>query len=192
MYFTIIERNLNMSEYNSVSTENDQKKQKNEAIKTVAAKVTFLEEELTDVCNKLNDIKSQNRRKSIITILILLLLAFLIVLHFNIIQINHINSKAVLMVSIVSESDVDASNNITDETQVRNALKNGGMIIVVNSSEGFKKAFGEYYTSFGAANKDNKVYLVGAAINYIASNGWTLVQGPSSALSTDFYFEKYR
>ena len=87
------------------------------------------------------------------------------------------------------ENDI-SDDDVSDKTQVDNALSNGGMIRIDNTNEGYESAFGTVYKSYGASNASNYMWTWGAVMNYIASKGWKLVQSPSSGLSSYYYFEK--
>lgn len=93
------------------------------------------------------------------------------------------SSSRVLVVEIRS-----ISSGISDEAQVRNALFNGGCIRLENSSECYAELLGSGYYDYGARNSDRYFYITGAALNYIASKGWTLVQAPSSGETGYYYF----
>ena len=94
------------------------------------------------------------------------------------------STKRVLAVCI--ESDISDSNR-SDKTQVTNALNDGGMIRLKASNEGYEYSLGTAFKQYGASNASGSFWTLGAVLNYIASRGWTFVQGPSSGLS-DYYF----
>lgn len=90
---------------------------------------------------------------------------------------------------LVIEIDEDLkSDEISDETQVKNALKNGGMIRLKSSD--LSKTLKLNLDKYAAANEDGTYWVFGALLNYIASEGWELVQAPSSGLSQSYYFRK--
>lgn len=88
------------------------------------------------------------------------------------------------------ESDYASDDDLSDTTQIRNALADGGMISVKIDNDWLRTNFGAEYTHYGASNADGYHYTLGALLNYIASQGWTLVQAPSSGLSEYFYFTR--
>lgn len=84
----------------------------------------------------------------------------------------------------------DGSASYSDSTQFKNALADGGQIIINDSNAetmdeciGFKE-----WRAYGASNKENYLYLNGALLNYIASRGWNLIQAPSTGISSAYYF----
>lgn len=96
------------------------------------------------------------------------------------------SSRRVLLVSFVNDYD-----KISDETQVKNALANGGMIQLQINGTALKKSFGnDDYKEYGASDYGGSFYIIGAALNYIASRGWALVQSPTTGLMSDYYFSK--
>ena len=95
------------------------------------------------------------------------------------------SSNRVLAVNI--DSDLESSD-ISDEEQIKNALKNGGLMRINpdNISKNLKYKLDRY----AAGDSTNHYWVLGAFLNYIASEGWELVQAPSSGLSQMFYFRK--
>ena len=84
------------------------------------------------------------------------------------------------------------SGETSDRTQVRNALRNGGLIKLGNSSESYASLLGDDYYDYGARNSDNYFFISGAALNCIASRGWTLVQAPETGTIGFYYFVRKR
>ena len=110
-------------------------------------------------------------------------------------------SSRVLVVEINTSVSLDSeasgwakllSGETSDRTQVRNALRNGGLIKLGNSSESYASLLGSDYYSYGARDSDNYFFISGAALNYIASQGWTLVQAPESGTVGTYYFVRKR
>ncbi len=93
------------------------------------------------------------------------------------------SSSRVLVVQLSQDMD-----DISDKTQVENALKNGGMIKV--DVEKLTNSFGYEYQYYGASDSEGTFYTLGGVLNYIASKGWTLVQPPTTGLSDMYYFVK--
>lgn len=96
------------------------------------------------------------------------------------------STRRVLMVSFVNDYD-----KISDEKQVKNALANGGMIQLQIDGTSLKTSFGsDDYKKYGAPDYSGSFYIIGAALNYIASRGWALIQSPTTGLTSDYYFIK--
>jgi hypothetical protein len=139
------------------------------------------------------ELKREIRRsKTRITGVIVLL--FLIVVALGYLTINMYrennasdlvdSTRRILMVSFVNDSD-----KVSDETQVKNALTNGGMIQLQINGTALRKSFGsDDYKKYGASDYGGSFYIIGAALNYISSRGWTLVQSPTTGLMSDYYF----
>ena len=75
-------------------------------------------------------------------------------------------------------------------TQIDNALKNGGMIVL--NTQNLNSGFETLISLYGAADASGSYYTYGAVLNYIASWGWELVQAPTSGLSDYYYFVKWK
>ena len=147
-----------------------------------------------DIRHIRQSIESSSSKGAILFIVFLLLLltAGIGYLCFNTYRETHSTEtmdsiKRVLVVSI--ESDI-ADSDRSDKTQVTNALENGGMVRLKNTSEGYEYSLGTGYKKYGANDSNGYIWLNGAVLNYVASRGWTLVQGPSSGLSREYYFVK--
>ena len=98
------------------------------------------------------------------------------------------STRSVLLVQFAYGDD---NPEYSDTTQVRNAMDSGGMIIIdVTDADSITESMGSLWQSYGASNADGYYYLYGAVLNYIASHGWNLVQGPSTGLSMIFYFSR--
>ena len=86
--------------------------------------------------------------------------------------------------------DIVSEDSLSDSTQVSNALEDGGMIQIKIDNDWLEDTFGYGYAYYGASDSEGYHYTLGAVMNYVASQGWTFVQAPSSGLSTTYYFEK--
>lgn len=86
----------------------------------------------------------------------------------------------------------DSATDVSDSTQVKNALNSGGQIIIQDTdSKTFEEAFSSIsWKSYGANNSKGYMFTRGALLNYIASRGWKLIQAPSTGLSAVYYFTK--
>ncbi|MGD1816249.1 MAG: hypothetical protein ACPKNR_04365 [Pleomorphochaeta sp.] len=91
---------------------------------------------------------------------------------------------------IVNIGDINDDIEFSDSTQIENALSTGGMIIISLDSDWLDKNFNKYYSIYGANDSEGMFYVMGGVINYISSNGWLLVQAPSSGLNNSYYFTK--
>ncbi len=88
---------------------------------------------------------------------------------------------------LIVEINADLTNDqISDSTQIKNALKNGGQIRLNMDSldSSIDSAIGNY----GASDAEGNYWVFGALMNYISNQGWELVQAPSSGLSDEYYF----
>ena len=103
--------------------------------------------------------------------------------------LNFESTRRILTVFIINDDDDETEeNDVSDITQISNALQNGGgvHINIGNMDSDFK----ETISSYAAYDADGRYYVLGAVLNYIASKGWELVQGPSTGLSSIYYFIK--
>ncbi len=98
---------------------------------------------------------------------------------------NFDSTRKILTVSIINDDNKEV-DEISDITQIINALQNGGAMYL--NIENMDSDFKEIISSYGACNADGMYYVQGALLNYIASKGWELVQGPSTGLSSTYYF----
>lgn len=90
----------------------------------------------------------------------------------------------VLIVSFVNESVEDVS----DSRQISQGLDNGGHIRIADSNDGYHKAFSDKFEYYGATNYEGMYWSKGAVLNYIASEGWTLIQRESLSYNNDEYY----
>ena len=95
------------------------------------------------------------------------------------------SSNRVLVVEI--NNDLSESEK-SDNKQINEALANGGMIRI--STNNINSTLKSKIERYGATNSGGSYWVLGALLNYIASEGWTFVQGPSSGLSQNYYFIK--
>lgn len=134
---------------------------------------------------KENRIAQQEHSNGVNLTGIILLLVVLLFCNIYLCYISSIHRiLLVRMENKVSYSDA------SDSVQVNNALRNGGSIVIKDSNDGYKKAFGEEYGRYGASDSSGYYYTKGAVLNYIASRGWKLIQAPSSGLTDEYYFVK--
>lgn len=96
------------------------------------------------------------------------------------------STKKILIVYFTEDRD----DEVSDTTQIRNALANGGMIVVYKKFEGYEAAFGDKFKAYGAVDAEGSSYTFGSVLNYIASEGWLLVQAPSTEYNSYYYFQK--
>lgn len=95
------------------------------------------------------------------------------------------SSNRVLVVQI--DDDLKASE-LSDDEQIKNALKNGGMIrIKISDMDSSLKQKIERYAAIGS---DRNYWVIGALLNYLASEGWELTQAPTTGLTQMYYFRK--
>lgn len=101
-----------------------------------------------------------------------------------------------------SSDDIDSSNRVlvveinedlskselSDSKQINEALKNGGMIRLKASDleSGLKDKMNRY----AAPNSSSQYWVLGALLNYLASEGWELTQAPTTGLSQMYYFKR--
>ena len=93
--------------------------------------------------------------------------------------------KSILVVEMVDE---DYDGDLSDSTQIDNAIKSGGMIIL-NISD-LDSSLESKIDRYGAIDADGMYYVKGALLNYLASRGWVIQHAPSSGLSDAYYFYK--
>ena len=84
---------------------------------------------------------------------------------------------------IVSE-DMSYSDDLSDSTQISNALSDGGMIRISNSTDWLDENFPSAYKSYGAGDEEGYFWTRGGYLNYIASRGWILTE----VIGTTYYF----
>ncbi len=86
---------------------------------------------------------------------------------------------------IVSEESSYADDeDLSDATQIRNAIRDGGQIFIKLDNDWLGENFPSEYKSYGAANEENMMWTRGAYLNYIASRGWIL----SEVSGNTYYF----
>lgn len=84
---------------------------------------------------------------------------------------------------IVSE-EIGTSGDLSDSTQINNALSKGGQIRISNSNDWLDENFPTAYKSYGAGDEDGYFWTRGGYLNYIASRGWILTE----VIGTTYYF----
>lgn len=84
---------------------------------------------------------------------------------------------------IVSE-EIGTSDDLSDSTQIDNALSDGGQIRISNSNDWLDENFPSAYKSYGAGDEDGYFWTRGGYLNYIASRGWILTE----VVGTTYYF----
>lgn len=146
--------------------------------------------------NDLNDIKETIRSTRVrIGIRTGFILVFIIIASLFLFEVIRSESRVGLLgasnrILMVSFEDLLEDADCSDSTQVENALKSGGQIRIKDTNDGYQHAFGSEYGMYGASDASNMHYTKGAALNYIASKGWVLVQAPTTALGTTYYFNR--
>ncbi|MFA5546430.1 MAG: hypothetical protein WDA14_12345 [Sphaerochaetaceae bacterium] len=138
-----------------------------------------------------NEIRKSKANFGGVIILLILILIGLTYLSINVYRETNSSevidsSGRVLLVGIGSDD-----SDLSDETQVKNALSNGGMVQLSMSKDTLKDVLSsDVYGYYGASDSEGYYYTLGALLNYIASRGWTLIQAPSTGLSDEYYFIK--
>ena len=84
---------------------------------------------------------------------------------------------------IVSE-EIGTSGDLSDSTQINNALSKGGQIRISNSNDWLDENFPSAYKSYGAGDEEGYFWTRGGYLNYIASRGWILTE----VIGTTYYF----
>lgn len=84
---------------------------------------------------------------------------------------------------IVSE-EIGTSGDLSDSTQINNALSKGGQIRISNSNDWLDENFPTAYKSYGAGDEEGYFWTRGGYLNYIASRGWMLTE----VIGTTYYF----
>lgn len=148
----------------------------------------------------MGDIEKPNRSSESVSVKaqgIIVFLLVVLVLGIGYLCVSDFRSKnssdTLTSTNRVLTLSIHANNeNFSDSTQVKNALNNGGMIILKSLDyTSINEAFRSLpWTSFGANNKEGYVFLEGALLNYIASQGWTLIQAPATGLGTMYFFTR--
>ena len=91
---------------------------------------------------------------------------------------------------VVSISDDVEDEELSDSTQIRNAVEDGGMMIIALDSDWLDENFIYGYGRYGATNSEGYYYTLGTVLNFIASEGWQLVQGPTTGLAPYYLFSR--
>ena len=84
---------------------------------------------------------------------------------------------------IVSEG-IGTSGDLSDSTQINNALSKEGQIRISNSNDWLDENFPSAYKSYGAGDEEGYFWTRGGYLNYIASRGWILTE----VIGTTYYF----
>ena len=84
---------------------------------------------------------------------------------------------------IVSE-EIGTSGDLSDSTQINNALSKGGQIRISNSNDWLDENFPSAYKSYGAGDEEGYFWTRGGYLNYVASRGWILTE----VIGTTYYF----
>ena len=139
-----------------------------------------------------NEIVDSNRKLKCLIALVVLLIVLCGYLCYVVFRST--NSTGVIdsnhRVLIVSLENGLSDSYRSDKTQMKNALEDGGMVRIRPTNEDIIYSVGIDYLDYGASDSDGNYWTIGALLNYIASRGWTLVQTPSTGLSSDYYFIK--
>ncbi|WP_291637676.1 hypothetical protein [Clostridium sp.] len=98
-----------------------------------------------------------------------------------------LQSKVLIVKIETEESD---EQKYSDSVQIQSAFDKGGMIILNLDGDWLDTVLDPYYSEYGAMNSKGYFFLIGGVINFIAGQGWHLIQGPTSGLSNIYYFEK--
>ena len=129
--------------------------------------------------------KNKNRQYTVIIILLSFIALGIAYMSFS--QYREKNSselfdstQRVLTVRLSFNQDADPS----DYTQISRALENGGMILL--SLDNLDSTFKSQISSYGACDSNGTYYTLGALLNYISSEGWTL----STCDNTTYYFSR--
>ena len=139
-----------------------------------------------------NEIVDSNRKLKCLIALVVLLIVLCGYLCYGV--FGSTNSTGVIdsthRVLIVSLENGLSYSDRSDKTQVKNALEDGGMVRIRPTNDDITYSVGYDYKYYGAGDAKGSIWTIGALLNYIASRGWTLVQAPSTGLSSDYYFIK--
>ena len=84
---------------------------------------------------------------------------------------------------IVSE-EIGTSGDLSDSTQINNALSKEGQIRISNSNDWLDENFPSAYKSYGAGDEEGYFWTRGGYLNYIVSRGWILTE----VIGTTYYF----
>ena len=95
-------------------------------------------------------------------------------------EYGHTTNEKLLIVS----EEVGTSDDLSDSTQIDNALSDGGMIRISNNNDWLDENFPSAYKSYGAGDEEGYFWTRGGYLNYIASRGWILTE----VIGTTYYF----
>ena len=95
-------------------------------------------------------------------------------------EFGHVRDGKLLIVS----EEQDSAADLSDSTQINNALRDGGMIRVSSSNEWMDENFPSAYKSYGAGDEEGYFWTRGGYLNYMASRGWILTE----VVGTTYYF----
>lgn len=84
----------------------------------------------------------------------------------------------------MSEELSYSNQDLSDSTQINNALNDGGMIYIRLDNDWLDENFPSAYKSYGAGNEEGRFWTRGGYLNYIASRGWILTEVEGST----YYF----
>jgi len=133
---------------------------------------------------------NQLEKKGKIKLGILTVILIIIALEIGYLCFVQFQSKILIVdIESVEAEDLDEAD-YSDSIQIQNALDNGGMIVINLESNWLKNNFDSNYNAYGANDSNGYMYILGGVINYTASKGWKLIQGPTSGLSNIYYFER--
>lgn len=85
---------------------------------------------------------------------------------------------------IVTEVFDTSDEDLSDSTQISNALADGGMIRIRHDNDWLTENFPAAYKSYGAGDEEGYFWTRGGYLNYIASRGWILTEVEGST----YYF----
>lgn len=136
-------------------------------------------------------VRTRKALSTLVTFLVILCLivgAAIFLEHFNgmgLVKSNH----RVLVLTVLNDSK-DKDSDFSDSVQIKNALNNGGLIRVDLSEDNLFQSFDRRtIQTYAALDENGSYWPLGALLNYIASNGWTLVEAPDNVILT-YYFVK--
>ena len=118
-------------------------------------------------------------KKAIVVLIIILLiiagegvfLCYNLYEEFDSREYGRIDGEKLLIVSEVFDTP---DEDLSDSTQISNALSDGGMIRIRHDNDWLDENFPSAYKSYGAGNEEGYFWLRGGYLNYIASRGWIL------------------
>ena len=77
---------------------------------------------------------------------------------------------------IVTEVFDTSDEDLSDSTQISNALADGGMIRIRHDNDWLDENFPSANKSYGAGDEEGYFWTRGGYLNYIASRGWILTE----------------